>query len=62
MAWGARNGVPGVVDPRLILEDGRENAKKPRFHGNMVAGCADPAPVACLLEGDPQGISISPRI
>ena len=31
MAWGALNEVPGVVDPQLLPEDGRENATKATF-------------------------------
>jgi len=63
VAWGARNEVPGVVDLRLLLEDCRENmGQKLRFSGNTMAICANLAPTVYLLEGDIQGISISPRI
>jgi len=35
--------------------------QKPRFRGNVVTFCFDPAPAVCLLEGDLQRRFISPR-
>jgi len=76
VVWGARNEVPGVIDPRLLSEDYCRNAaprwsmifqkiatkmrQKPQ-KGNAVTVCFDPALAVYLLEGDLQGIFIFPR-